>query len=255
MLNSVKDLKGFSLVAGSDEIGHLHELYFDDHLWVVRHLVVDTGGWMSGRRVLVSPHAVQSIDVEQRQLQVSLTRQQVENAPDADTDRPVSRQYEIAAYDFYGYPYYWNGAGLWGMFDMPIAGVVVPPRPLPDDNADTAAAQPELSGHPDPTLRSSREVTGYAVAATDGAIGHVHDFLFDARTWQVLLMVVDTHDWLPDRLVLIPPAWVEAVDWTAHHVRVNVSRQRVESSPAYKAGQTFQGDEVARAQRHFEGMV
>lgn len=257
MLNSVKELAGYELAAiDGGEIGKVREVYFDDAHWVIRHLVVDTGGWLSGRHVLISPHAVKGIDPEQRRVGVALTRQQVQDAPGTETDRPVSRQYEAQAYDYYGYPYYWGGSGLWGMLDLPMGGAIGPlTTPLVDPGLDTATrrelAQVERG---DPNLRSSQEVSGYDVAARDGAIGHVHDFLFDPKSWQIVLVVVDTHNWLPDRLVLVPPNWVDSVDWSGHRATFKVSRSAVEASPPYEPRRGVQADEVRHLQQHFEGM-
>lgn len=259
MLNSVKQLAGFDLVAlDGSAIGTVREVYFDDERWVIRHLVVDTGGWLSGRHVLVSPHAVTGIDHEARRVGVALTRRQVEEAPGTETDRPVSRQYETQAYDYYGYPYYWGGGGLWGMLDLPLGGAIGPltPPATPGDGLDTATRR-ELAAadRGDPHLRSSREVSGYDVAARDGDIGHVHDFLFDARSWQIVLVVVDTRNWLPDRLVLVPPGWVDSVDWSGHRAVFKVTRQAVESSPPYEAQRGLQAEELRTVQQHFEGMT
>ena len=45
---------------------------------------------------------------------------------------------------------------------------------------------------------------GYAVAANDGRIGTVGDFLFDDANWLVRWLVVDTGKWLSGRKVLLP---------------------------------------------------
>ena len=94
MLCSTKDLGGFRIVARDGEIGTAREVYFDDARWVVRHVVADTGGWLRGRLVLISPHSIERLDRGGRQLAVSLTRQQVEDAPGIETDKPsrVSRK-------------------------------------------------------------------------------------------------------------------------------------------------------------------
>lgn len=256
-LNRVKELAGFELVTlDGSAIGTVREVYFDDERWVIRHLVVDTGGWLSGRHVLVSPHAVKGMDLEARRLGVALTRQQVEDAPGTETDRPVSRQYEARAYDYYGYPYYWGGSGLWGMLDLPLAGAVGPLTVPVADGLDSATRRElQQADRGDPHLRSSREVIGYDVAARDGDIGHVHDFLFDPRSWQIVGVVVDTHNWLPDRLVLVPPGWVDRVDWSGHRATFRVSRQAVESSPPYDPQRGLRADEMRQLQRHFEGMT
>jgi hypothetical protein len=46
------------------EIGKFKEHYFDDQSWIVRYLVVDSGGWLSDRRVLISPRSLGMIDDE-----------------------------------------------------------------------------------------------------------------------------------------------------------------------------------------------
>jgi uncharacterized protein YrrD len=267
MLHSLKDLNGYTLAAEDGEIGHVREAYFDDARWTVRHLVVETGGWLSGRSVLISPHAVRRVDHAERSLHVGLTRSQVEKAPSIDTDRPVSRQYEIAAYDFYGYPYYWGGSSLWGMMDMPMGGVIAPfGAPLAGsaleprrDEGETAALAREAAeaerDAADPHLRSSAEVIGYDLAASDGSIGHVDDFLIDEASWRIMLLVVDTHNWLPDRLVLLPPSSVQSVDWSARQAQVRISRQAVHDSPPYTRSSPVHEDQMRAAQRHFERMV
>ena len=119
MLRNVKELQGFAIHATDGVIGDVDDLYFDDEDWAIRYLVVDTGSWLSGRQVLISPLAVGHPDWMGQQLPVSLTKAQVERSPDIDTRKPVSRQHEAAYFGYYGYPYYWGGAGLWGMGAYP----------------------------------------------------------------------------------------------------------------------------------------
>jgi hypothetical protein len=93
-----------------DEIGSVYDIYFDAQHWTVRYFVVDTGTWLSGRRVLVSPMSLRNpADVVGDRLNVGLSRSQIEQAPSWDTDKPVSRQHEIAYSQYYAYPYYWAG--------------------------------------------------------------------------------------------------------------------------------------------------
>ena len=58
MLQSIKQLYGEKLGASDGEIGHVKDFYLDDRNWAVRYLVADTGTWLPGRRVLLSPHAI-----------------------------------------------------------------------------------------------------------------------------------------------------------------------------------------------------
>jgi uncharacterized protein YrrD len=58
MLKNSGILKGFAIHATDGELGAVSDLYFDDDSWTIRYLTVDTGGWLGGRRVLISPISV-----------------------------------------------------------------------------------------------------------------------------------------------------------------------------------------------------
>ncbi|MDB5797247.1 MAG: PRC-barrel domain containing protein [Paucimonas sp.] len=231
MLHSLKALDGFKIAATDGELGHVRDIYFDDQKWTVRYFEVDTGGWLSGRNVLLSPASVEGVDWDNERLLVKLTRAQVENSPGLDTALPVSRQHELALSRYYGTPHYWNGPFIWGYTAFPM---LVDPIPW-DPTTDQLAAQPvdEQPAEGDPHLRTKDEVVGYQIQASDGVVGHVEDFLFDPRDWSIRLMLVDTRDWLPGRHVLISPARIRAVIWEEKAVQVRASRGEIENSPEY----------------------
>jgi hypothetical protein len=114
MLTNATHLKGLVIRATDGELGTVDQFYFDDETWAIRYLTVETGGWLGGRRVLISPFSVVHTDWQAKRLDVALTKKQVENSPDIDTHQPVSRQHEAAYLGYYGYPYYWGGPYLWG---------------------------------------------------------------------------------------------------------------------------------------------
>ena len=230
MLRSMKFLAGFTIGATDGDIGTVDAFYFDDLSLTVRHLVVDTGGWLSGRKVLISPRALGDIDWDGRRLTASLTKAQVEKSPAIDTDRPVSRQQEIEYYRYYGYPSYWSGPYLWGGYPLPVMSRASAPR-LEDERRWEWGAKE--SG--DPHLRSSAAVIGYHIAATDGDIGHVEDFLVDEATWAIRYMVVDTSNWWFGQHVLVPAQWISTVDWNDSLLHVDLSRDQIKSSQEYDA--------------------
>ena len=119
MFRKVTQLQGSPLRATDGEIGTVDQFYFDDETWAIRYLVVNTGSWLMGRRVLISPIAVGKTDWESGQMEVGLTKQQVEGSPDIDTHKPVSRQHEAEYLAYYGYPLYWSGPYLWGAMSYP----------------------------------------------------------------------------------------------------------------------------------------
>ena len=109
MLRHVVQLRGYKLGAEDGEIGHVNEFYFDDKDWVVRYLVAETGSWIAGRQVLISPCALGGIDDAGKVLSVKLTRESVENSPSIDKLKPISRPQEKELLRYHGWPMYWMG--------------------------------------------------------------------------------------------------------------------------------------------------
>ncbi len=96
MLTSLTRLDDYA-VAGPDggHLGRVRDAYFDDRRWSIRHLVVETGHWPGHHRVLVSPWSVRGLDPAHRTVKTDLTRRELVESPDADSDKPVSRQHAI----------------------------------------------------------------------------------------------------------------------------------------------------------------
>jgi hypothetical protein len=244
MLRNVKDLLGFSIGAADGIIGTVKDIYFDDSAWVIRYVVVETGAWLSSRRVLISPIAVSASPWQTRVLSVSLTKNQVKNSPSIGTDEPVSRQHELEYLRYYGYSFYWGGGGLWGRGAHPgslISGLelegaeVAYRRTQMEDARADAEADAEHRKHGDHHLRSCNTVMAYRIHASDGDIGHVKGFLLDEKTWAIRYMIVNTSDWWRGHDVLISPQWIEDVRWDDNKVLVSLTRDQVKNAPPYSA--------------------
>lgn len=256
MLWSTEELKGLQLTARDGEVGRVTDVYFDDERWAVRYLVVNTGSWFAGRKVLLSPHAVERLDREDGRLVLALTQRQIEQAPSIDTDKPVSRQNEQDFNEHYGYPGYWAGTRLWGGLAFPVPML----EPVPVTAVDPVAAEmgereEQEREHADPHLRSAAEVAGYSLHARDGSIGRIEDFLFDGRSWAIEALVVDSRPWWPGGEVLLPRTVVAAIDWTEREARVGVDRQTVKNAPPWSRDAATRDDSVLAVQRHFERAV
>ena len=232
MLIGARRIRGWAIRATNGDIGRANDLYFDDERWVVRYLVVDTGGWLRGRKVLVSPYAVKGVDSGARAIAVTLTREQVAASPDIDTDKPVSRQQEAEYHRYYGYPEYWPYTTFWAWGATPV---VVPPDPsVREELEERRRREAEREAeHADAHLRSASEVIGYHIQATDAPIGHVDDCLFEDDTWAIRYLVVDTRNWLPGRQVLVAPQWIREASWSERSVVVDLSRRQIEACPEY----------------------
>jgi hypothetical protein len=242
MSRSVNDLLE-CVVQGTDgAIGRVHDLYFDDQAWTVRFLVVQTGDWLEGRQVLISPAALGETDWVQRVIAASVTREKVRKSPDVDCHKPVSRQHEVENFTYYGLPPYWGGSGQWGHG--------TPPAPMPIDAQGVATASHKSAEAAfvklearvrrqrgdDTHLRSARALAHYHIHATDGEVGHVDSMLVDDPTWAIRSLVVNTSDWGLGHQVLIDVRSVSDVSWLDATVSVDLSRDAVKHAPEYHPG-------------------
>lgn len=222
MLQSIKQLYGRKLGASDGDIGQVKDFYFDDRNSAVRYVVVDTGKWLPGRQVLLSPHAFGSPTPAEKVMLVNLTRKQIADGPAMETHKPVSRQYEEDYHRFYGWPYYWEGDGLWGgTRGSPILEV---PYDFFPGNQKAADSKPKNA---DTDLRSTQAVSGYHLQATDGIIGYVCDFLMDDTTWAITQLVVKTGHRFTGKEVQVPMNLVERISYKESTVHVKIDKEAV----------------------------
>jgi uncharacterized protein YrrD len=259
MLRHAKELEHYELRARDGKIGHVQDFFFDDRTWTVRYLVVDTGTWLNSRKVLISPTAVSRAEWDKKLLPVDLTQEQVRNSPSIDTEAPVSREHEAALTQYYNWPAYWGAAGFPDVGFLPMAPLMPPDIAGAggSDNPDLAARRSERESrtgagvHDDRHLRSVRAVTGNAIEATDGAIGHVDDFLIDDRSWEVRYLIVDTRNWWPGKKVILAPQWIHEVGWDEAKVYVDLTRTSIKSSPAYDPTEQVTPDYAGQLHKHY----
>jgi len=247
MLRNAKNLEACELRARDGRIGHVRDFYFDDRQWTVRYLVVDTGGWLSGREVLISPVAVGVADWRERVLPVDLPRRQVQESPGIDTAQAVSPEDEMRLSEHYNWPVYWSAAGFADGFGLPMVPPLLPP-PMGEARSARATAASGVAEH---HLRSVRRVTGHRIEARDGTIGHVEDFLLDDTSWTVRYVVVDTRNWWPGKKVLVAPQWIHELSWDEAKVVVDLSRDAIKDSPAYNPAEVVTPDYAAQLHEHY----
>ncbi len=239
MLIKAKTLTGYKLNSFDGEIGKVKEFYFDDQHWAIRYLVADTGNWLTGRQVLVSPYALVAVMKEEQRIAIDLTKKQIEDSPSLNNDRPVSRQFEEAYYGHYGWPMYWGGPYMWGSYPYIVRDREK--RKEPNQGGKTW----------DPHLRSTHDVSGHHIQAADGEIGHVEDFIIDDETWAIRYLIIDTRNWWPGKKVLISTRWIERVSWSELKVFVNVSSETIKQSPEYTEESPLTRDYESGLHRHY----
>jgi hypothetical protein len=231
MLWNASAINGYDIAASDGRLGTVCDFLFDDASWLVRWLVVDTGNWLSGRKVLLPLSVLGQLDAKEHEFSVKLTMQQVKDSPDIDTQRPVSRQMETSVYDYYGWSPYWGtGFYMGGYGYMPGGAMESPYLGVQRRDEEIADAQ---ASRDDVHLRSVQAVTGYHIHASDGEIGHVEDFLVEDTDWSIHYLVVDTKNWWPGKKILVSSRSAGEIDWMDRLVNLGVDRQRIKDSPPY----------------------
>ena len=239
ILIKAKTLKGYQLDSLDGEIGKVEEFYFDDHHWTIRYLVADTGNWLTGRQVLISPYALGAVNNIEKLITVDLTKKQIEDSPSLNSDKPVSKQFENDYYGYYGWPIYWGAPYMWGYY---------PYLERDRDQWKNFTAEEKAW---DPHLRSTHQVTDYHIQATDGEIGHVEDFIIDDETWAIRYLEVATRNWWPGKKVLVSPSWIESLSWMDSEIRTGLSRTVIKSAPEYDESLPVTREYESELHRHY----
>lgn len=252
MKRNLKELTGYHIGATDGEVGKVTDFLFDNTSWTIRYLVVETGNWLSGRKVLLSPQALQGTDAENKVFRIALTTDQVKNSPIIDMDNAVSRQQEEELHQHYPWTGYWSddkwpgGLGTVGMMAPAIA------EPLTDavhhamDNDDQQnTTSSDVQQHPiqenERHLYNTGNVKGYAIAATNGDVGNVDGFIVDDSSWKIDSLILDTGNWLPGKKVTLSPERIKGLEWLTSRATIDASTEEVKHAPEYHADKPLIG--------------
>lgn len=93
-LHSCREVEGYHLQAIDGEIGHVCDFIIDETTWSIKYLVVDTRNWMPGKKVLVIPGWVQSVDWMGHKIAIDLERDVIRQAPEYDPGEVIDDAYE-----------------------------------------------------------------------------------------------------------------------------------------------------------------
>jgi uncharacterized protein YrrD len=239
MLQNLKQIEGLALQARDGTLGEVKDFYFDDAHWHIRYLVVETGAWLNSRRVLIAPDAVRLTQSDPDVIPVDLTMEQVRKSPELHADNPVAHQQETALRTYYGWPAYWDA---FASMAAPIINTLGPGYIPPSEPVAPAG---------DPHLRSANRMIGCHIEATDGAIGHVEDYLIDENGWRMRYLVIDTGHWLPGRKVILAPSWIRDISWDNRTVTVGMTRDLIRSSPPYESSASWNREYMERLHDYY----
>lgn len=224
MLHVIKDIENFKLVNEKQELGFIKDFYIDDLSWITRYIVIDTGNWLTGKKVLISPFSLKKPNFIDKVIYTDLTKEEIENSPSISDEEPVSRQHEINLNKYYGWPAYWS-------MTTSMQGIL--------EDVRREIKEKEESKNKDPHLRSIRELRNYNVEAVDGDVGVVDSFIIDDENWIIKYIVLDTRKWLHwmpgGKYFLIAPEWTKKIEWNNSKIVVDLDKETIEKGPEFKS--------------------
>ncbi len=234
MLRSMQEIFGYQIHALDGEIGKVEDFFFDDHQWILRYLVVDTGNWLPDKLVLVYAFALDRPDWVKHIFPVNMTKEAIQNSPPIDADKPVSRQKEIELFQYYAWDPYW-------MYPDPLGVPDFLPRETKEEE------EPASIEEGNPNLRSYNEIRGYHIQSIDSQIGHLEDLILDDDDWRLRYVVVDTRNWLPGgKKVVLATDWITKIDWAENKIFIDLPSEAIENGPEYDPSQPINRQYEAR---------
>ena len=211
MLRQLRLHRGCHAHASDGYIGTVEDFYFDDRHWDLRYLVLNTGKFPLGRKVLVPPTAIDTFDPQAQVVSLRQSMQEIQNSPEIDVDRPVYRQLHDLEVNYTSWVTHWT-----------------PQHDLP---APEANPMPTGDAH----LRSLNNVCKYTVMAFDGRVGSVADLVVDSETWHIPLVILDTTHYLAADKVVLPSSDFKAIRVEDREISVDLYKDDVLRAPRIDA--------------------
>lgn len=243
MLVNVSQVEDRKILATDGPIGSIETFLFDDERWVVRYVAVSYGILLWKSTVLISPILVDGTLADGETLQTVLSKKQVKDAPSADIAKPVSRRKEEEFHRYHEIPIYWSGAGLWGTAMTPAAVRTA----MRETTAQTEPAADEEEYH----LRSTAELEGYRVAASDGEVGRVSDFIVEDDTWAIRYLRIKPTAEIRAESLVISPHWVYEINWFESTIQLSMTGQQLAGAPAVRVDPTMTREDEEKLHEHF----
>jgi hypothetical protein len=201
----------------------VRDFYFDDSNWKIKYIVVHTNKLSKSRDVLIMPRFLEKTGQWTSTLMLNITSEQVEKAPDTDTDMPVSRQHELALSRHFGADVYFSwGEGLMGSHNWDLSTYDFPKITKNSDGKEF-----------DPHLFSVKATTGVRIDCPNGKCGRVRDFIIDGNEWAIRFLVVDLGNVFETKKVLVSPLISAHMNGDDNMVELSIPRIAVEESPEY----------------------
>jgi hypothetical protein len=96
---SAQNLVGYGVEAEDGSIGKVDEWTYDVGS---SHLVVDTGPWIFGKKVMLPAGVISDVDHDDEKVYVNRTKEQIKDAPELDDSMIHDEDYRTRLGSYYG---------------------------------------------------------------------------------------------------------------------------------------------------------
>jgi uncharacterized protein YrrD len=101
-LRSTDKVTGYHIKATDGRIGDVEDFIIDADTWKIKFLLVDTGNWFPGKKVIIAPQWIKEIKWEVSEVTVNATVEQVKNSPEYQSNKYLDDGYEQMLTNYYG---------------------------------------------------------------------------------------------------------------------------------------------------------
>ena len=226
MLIKTEELREFTTEFIDNVKGTIIDMYFDDLLWNVQYLLIETIGQQKDELVLISRVALGKPDLESKILPLFVSfNTKTDKQKGAGTD--ASRKENEKEHTRLLFRWSLDQFDLDSLEADEMKNIII--KKLEEEKL--------LVQNDGNHLRSHNNILGYNVfAKKEEKIGHLEDFIIDKATWKVRFLMVDTKYWLVrKRDVLISPLWIEKIKWRESAICIDINKNVIGSSPAYNS--------------------
>ena len=211
---SYRSLLNYDLHETNGHLGRVRDIYFDDRNEEILFFVIDTGSWFIHHDVLISPEAIEGISEFEKIIQIKLSKEQLEQSPNASTQPPASVQYEKLYTQKHTMPIFWDSD--WNMAHYPSYSW----GNYNDNSIDTEKVK-------DIHLRSANELLHYQAKLSNNELDDIVDFKIDTNDWKVSSLILDCGPWYSGTSKEFKLNHITKIKWSKQIVQVDAENDVV----------------------------
>ncbi|MDQ0207815.1 PRC-barrel domain-containing protein [Alkalicoccobacillus murimartini] len=107
-LQSINDLRGYTIHAKNGEVGKVLDFMLNEHDWSINYIIVDVGGVFTREPVPLAAEWITDISWQDKTITVNVEKELIERAPNYELHEPFTREHEAELYSHYNRKTYWE---------------------------------------------------------------------------------------------------------------------------------------------------